>query len=75
MCCVRTFSSFSFFLSLSEIQLEIDVEQVRNVNPKEIRPITEQDFVNSLKRIRRSVAPASVVAYEKWAKDFGDVTY
>lgn len=56
-------------------QLEIDVEQVRNVNPKEIRPITEQDFVNSLKRIRRSVASASVVAYEKWAKDFGDVTY
>lgn len=55
--------------------LEIDVEQVRNVNPKEIRPITEQDFVNSLKRIRRSVAPASVAAYEKWAKDFGDVTY
>lgn len=54
---------------------EIDVEQVRNVNPKEIRPITEQDFVNSLKRIRRSVAPSSVAAYEKWAKDFGDVTY
>lgn len=54
---------------------EIDVEQVRNVNPKEIRPITEQDFVNSLKRIRRSVATASVAAYEKWAKDFGDVTY
>ncbi|XP_055322925.1 spastin isoform X1 [Sitodiplosis mosellana] len=54
---------------------EIDVEQVKNVNLKEIRPITEQDFVNSLKRIRRSVAPQSIVAYEKWAKDYGDVTY
>lgn len=62
------FGDFNFYI-------EIDVEQVRNVNPKEIRPITEQDFINSLKRIRRSVAPASVTAYEKWAKDFGDVTY
>lgn len=54
---------------------EIDVEQVKNVNLKEIRPITEQDFVNSLKRIRRSVASQSIIAYEKWAKDYGDVTY
>lgn len=55
--------------------LEIDMEQVKNVNLKEIRPISEQDFVNSLKRIRRSVAPQSIIAYEKWAKDYADVTY
>lgn len=55
--------------------LEIDMDQVKNVNLKEIRPITEQDFVNALKRIRRSVAPQSINAYEKWAKDYGDVTY
>lgn len=60
---------------ICQIVTEIDVEEVRNVNLKEIRPITEQDFINSLKRIRRSVAPQSVTAYEKWAKDFGDVTY
>lgn len=54
---------------------EIDMEQVKNVNLKEIRPISEQDFVNSLKRIRRSVAPQSIIAYEKWAKDYADVTY
>lgn len=51
------------------------MEQVKNVNLKEIRPISEQDFVNSLKRIRRSVAPQSIIAYEKWAKDYADVTY
>lgn len=54
---------------------EIDVEQVKNVNLKEIRPIIEQDFINSLKRIRRSVAPQSIIAYEKWAMNYGDVTY
>lgn len=51
------------------------MEQVKNVNLKEIRPITEQDFINALKRIRRSVAPQSIHAYEKWAKDYGDVTF
>lgn len=51
------------------------MEHVKNVNLKEIRPINEHDFMNALKRIRRSVAPQSINAYEKWAKDFGDVTY
>lgn len=54
---------------------EIDVEQVKNLDLKEIRPITEQDFLNSLKRIRCSVAPQSITAYERWAKEYGDVTY
>lgn len=66
------------FFSLSPFSgkhVEIDVEHVKNVNPKEIRSITEQDFMNALKRIRRSVAPQSIIAYEKWAKDYGDVSY
>lgn len=54
---------------------EIDVEQVKNLDLKEIRSITEKDFTNSLKRIRCSVAPQSIIAYERWAKDYGDVTY
>lgn len=66
----KSFTNQSFL-----IHAEIDVERVKNVNLKEIRPITEQDFLNSLKRIRRSVAPQSILAYEKWAKDYGDVTY
>lgn len=63
------------FAFIFDCHVEIDVEQVKNVNLKEIRPITEQDFLNSLKRIRRSVAPQSIAAYEKWAKDYGDITY
>lgn len=55
--------------------IEIDMDRVKNVNPKEIRAINEQDFMNALKRIRRSVAQQSIIAYEKWAKEFGDVSY
>uniref|UniRef100_A0A182NGD4 microtubule-severing ATPase n=1 Tax=Anopheles dirus TaxID=7168 RepID=A0A182NGD4_9DIPT len=53
---------------------ELNVEQVKNMDPTKLRSIRESDFHNSLKRIRRSVAPHSLVAYEKWLQDFGDVT-
>lgn len=50
------------------------MEQVKNLDPGALRAITEQDFQNSLKRIRRSVAPQSLIAYEKWSQSYGDVT-
>uniref|UniRef100_A0A1Y9HAL7 Spastin n=1 Tax=Anopheles farauti TaxID=69004 RepID=A0A1Y9HAL7_9DIPT len=53
---------------------ELNVEEVKNMDPTKLRSIRESDFHNSLKRIRRSVAPHSLVAYEKWLQDFGDVT-
>lgn len=67
---MQTLSSL-FLCSLAEM----DVERVKNMDLKEIRAINEKDFLNSLKRIRRSVAPQSIIAYEKWAKEYGDVTY
>uniref|UniRef100_A0A182P867 microtubule-severing ATPase n=1 Tax=Anopheles epiroticus TaxID=199890 RepID=A0A182P867_9DIPT len=53
---------------------ELNVEEVKNMDPTKLRSIRESDFHNSLKRIRRSVAPHSLAAYDKWLQDFGDVT-
>ncbi|XP_055588366.1 spastin [Uranotaenia lowii] len=53
---------------------ELNVEEVKNMDPTKLRSIRESDFHNSLKRIRRSVALNSLAAYEKWLHDFGDVT-
>ncbi|XP_037047084.1 spastin isoform X2 [Bradysia coprophila] len=53
---------------------ELNVEQVKNLHPNSLRAITENDFTNSLKRIRRSVAPHSLLAYEKWSEEYGDIT-
>ncbi|KAH8417985.1 hypothetical protein KR222_009797 [Zaprionus bogoriensis] len=53
---------------------ELNVEQVKCLDISAMRPITEQDFHNSLKRIRRSVAPQSLNSYEKWSQDYGDIT-
>ncbi|RZF34158.1 hypothetical protein LSTR_LSTR003568 [Laodelphax striatellus] len=53
---------------------ELNTDQVRSLDPLRVRDITFQDFVESLKRIRRSVSPSSLKAYENWNKEFGDVS-
>ncbi|XP_049817411.1 spastin isoform X2 [Aethina tumida] len=53
---------------------ELQPEQVKQMDPNAIRGITINDFLDSLKCIRRSVSPQSLVAYEKWSLQFGDVS-
>lgn len=53
---------------------ELDPEQVKQLDPGAVRAITINDFLDSLKRIRRSVSPQSLVAYEKWSLQYGDVS-
>lgn len=53
---------------------ELDPEQVKQLDPGAVRGITINDFLDSLKRIRRSVSPQSLVAYEKWSLQYGDVS-
>lgn len=47
---------------------------MRNVDLSSVRNITINDFLESLKRIRRSVSPHSLIAYEKWSLEYGEVT-
>ncbi|KAL7298281.1 hypothetical protein TKK_0008632 [Trichogramma kaykai] len=53
---------------------ELDMEQVKDLSLNSIRNITLQDFLDSLKRVRKSVSPGSLAAYEKWSLDYGDVS-
>ncbi|XP_011160146.1 spastin isoform X1 [Solenopsis invicta] len=53
---------------------ELNPDQVKELDLNSVRNITMQDFRDSLKRIRRSVSPASLAAYEKWNFDYGDVS-
>nr|CAD7442442.1 unnamed protein product [Timema bartmani] len=53
---------------------ELNPEQVRCLDPGNVRNINFQDFLDSLKRIRRSVSPTSLLAYEKWNQSYGDVS-
>uniref|UniRef100_A0A1B6G657 microtubule-severing ATPase n=2 Tax=Cuerna arida TaxID=1464854 RepID=A0A1B6G657_9HEMI len=53
---------------------ELNTEQVRSLDPLRVRNITFQDFLEALKRIRRSVSPQSLLTYEKWNREYGDVS-
>lgn len=50
---------------------ELDPDQVKLLDLNLVRNINIRDFLDSLKRIRRSVSPNSLAAYEKWSNQFG----
>ncbi|XP_059191004.1 spastin isoform X2 [Centropristis striata] len=51
---------------------ELRLEQVRSMDASLVRNICLGDFVASLQRIRRSVAPQTLQLYVRWNRDFGD---
>ncbi|KAI5706626.1 hypothetical protein M8J75_009902 [Diaphorina citri] len=53
---------------------ELNADQVIKVDLKSVRNISYRDFLESLKRIRRSVSPSSLIQYEAWNRDYGDVS-
>ncbi|CAB3246340.1 unnamed protein product [Arctia plantaginis] len=52
---------------------ELDPEEVKCLDLSLVRSITYQDFIDALKRIRPSVSPHSLAAYEKWSVQYGDL--
>lgn len=78
---IRGKPRISFFLTDLTIMkyhitkfLELDMEQVKDLSLNSMRNITLQDFLDSLKKIRKSVSPGSLAAYEKWSSEYGDVS-
>uniref|UniRef100_A0A8C4PZW5 Spastin n=1 Tax=Eptatretus burgeri TaxID=7764 RepID=A0A8C4PZW5_EPTBU len=51
---------------------ELDAEQVKNMSAHEVRKIDMSDFLESLKKIKRSVNIQTLEAYIKWNSDYGD---
>ena len=47
-------------------------EQLLNMSPDEIRPISIEDFEASLVNIRPSVSKQGLKEFEDWARDFGE---
>ncbi|KAL7845466.1 hypothetical protein AOLI_G00236580 [Acnodon oligacanthus] len=53
---------------------ELRPEQVRNMAANEMRNIRFSDFVDSLKKIKKSVSPQTLDQYVRWNRDYGDTT-
>lgn len=53
---------------------EYDIDQLKNLDQRKLRKINFQDFINSIEKVRKSVSPASLQAFEKWNAEFGDIS-
>jgi len=53
---------------------ELSPDQVRDMEASQVRGIMLTDFIDSLKRIRRSVPPETLAKYVKWNQEYGDIT-
>ena len=53
---------------------ELNVDEVKNMDPQKIRNITITDFNSSLKRIRKSIPPQSLIAMNKWSQQYADIS-
>ncbi|KAK3704922.1 hypothetical protein QZH41_016745 [Actinostola sp. cb2023] len=53
---------------------DLKMEQLKKMSINQVRDITLQDFLTSLRMIRASVAPDTLRAYEHWNNDYGSST-
>ncbi|XP_068236721.1 spastin-like isoform X2 [Palaemon carinicauda] len=53
---------------------ELKPEQVVSCDLADVRGISLEDFRESLKKIRRSVPQSSLITYEKWNNEYGDIS-
>ncbi|CAF0802335.1 unnamed protein product [Rotaria sordida] len=51
---------------------ELRVDQLKELSVSRIRPISRQDFIQALRKIRPSVSPSTLEKYIRWDREFGD---
>jgi spastin len=51
---------------------ELRVDQLKKLSVSRIRPVSRQDFVEALRKIRPSVTPSTLEKYVTWNRTFGD---
>ncbi|ELT94540.1 hypothetical protein CAPTEDRAFT_225098 [Capitella teleta] len=54
--------------------IQLDAQQLKVVDAKEMREVNLKDFIESLKKVRRSVPQDSLVKYTNWNADYGDMS-
>ena len=51
---------------------ELKMEEVKSLDPVELRKIDMNDFLDSMKKMKKSVSPDSLVPFETWNTKFGE---
>ncbi|KAL5007365.1 hypothetical protein ScPMuIL_016171 [Solemya velum] len=53
---------------------EIPVKEVKKLDANKVRDINMSDFLEALKRIRRSVPVDSLAGFERWNNEYGVIS-
>jgi spastin len=51
---------------------ELRIDELKKLSVSRIRPISREDFVQALRKIRPSVTPSALDKYIQWNRSFGD---
>ena len=58
--------------SPSLLPRELRIDEVKSLDPVNLRKINMSDFLEAMKRIKKSVSADSLVPYEAWSQKFGE---
>lgn len=51
---------------------ELRIDQLKELSVSRIRPISRQDFVQALRKIRPSASPSTLEKFIRWNRAYGD---
>jgi spastin len=51
---------------------ELEIEEVKSMDPVKVRKVNMSDFLESMKKIKKSVCGDNLLGYEAWNNKFGD---
>lgn len=51
---------------------ELKIDEVKSLDPVNLRKINMSDFLEAMKRIKKSVSPDSLLPFETWNQKFGE---
>ncbi|KAK2160253.1 hypothetical protein LSH36_137g04022 [Paralvinella palmiformis] len=52
----------------------LDPTEIKEMDPNRVRDIQLHDFLEALKKVRKSVAPETLQKYDAWNQQYGDIT-
>jgi len=53
---------------------ELKMDEVKSLDPVELRKVDMNDFLDSMKKMKKSVSPDSLVPFETWNQKFGEAS-
>ena len=51
---------------------ELKMDEVKSLDPVELRKVDMNDFLESMKKMKKSVSPDSLLPFENWNNKFGE---